>query len=448
MQVDADKRSTVYEARNDKWVTSCTPLVSRKANGNKYSSNMSTSGKSHKSARSGRSGPFRRKNVEDSFSQVSQETANYNKANRKYLETKVGTNPVKRVKDMDDRNVGRLKIERHKSPRVSPIPDSIVSSGITPGITTDRFNLDLSNEHAHTDSLAGEGSSQAVQEEFPSAAATEDSSSFASRIERHPIESHADATYLVRPESPSALELQQLKALTSANLRITDPSNVVSRRNWNALNGSLPTLLDTPGRNIETRDWINGGFNARGMGQLDMLFSPLHRNNLKHHGQQDTSVMDRVGMWLEDQSMYYNDGKSKPVAVNERDDSTDSDNSSDVKQSYSNEYWNEKPKRRPATLPAVIDTADTLSLSSLRYLPKTKLIEPHPSDVSSARPISAEKTNGHTTFVRSGNDKLDVPKLNKALPRAWQNRAHAYGLDVYRLRSHEVVSVSGWDENP
>ncbi len=144
------------------------------------------------------------------------------------------------------------------------------------------------------------------QDEIPSAAATEDTNSLASRIERNESEQEfcnkgfpqskhaADSESQISQPPPPNFALNRF--VNETNLRTEWPTrhNLAYERDADELTsyGNNDNLLLSHKR-----------------GELDMLFSPLQRSNLRWHMQENTSVKDKVGMWLEGQTGYYKDDR-------------------------------------------------------------------------------------------------------------------------------------------
>ena len=179
------------------------------------------------------------------------------------------------------------------------------------GIFKDDISRSDLDHHLKTDLLAPipkdkpESTVTSYQEEFPSAAATEDSNSFASRAEDSPgIEGE-----FVEQDFPTVsprYEISGMKQSIGDKHTINhfnDDANVCSdgigKHGGSLIKENLLEMLAPGGRG---KTWQNPHRE-----ELDAMFAPLQKSKLKSYMQEKTSVMEKVGMWLEEQNGYSKD---------------------------------------------------------------------------------------------------------------------------------------------
>ena len=290
LQVDPEKRPKAVEARKEQWVNSVPPLTGHKGHSFKYLSSQ-VSGKSGKTNLSYTSPVVRQKKVEEEM--------------------------VSRILEEKDRNLRMIRKDAEigkNSYEVERANKHVESSskftGLNGMLNDDIIRPDLEH-HLKTELLPPvpkdkpESTVTSYQEEFPSAAATEDSNSFASRAEDSPgIE--ADFIEQDFPAVSPRFEVNDMKkskddthALNHFGDGVDSSNDWVRRQGEEVSKGNLLDLYMSDGRG---RTWQNPH-----KGELDAMFPPLQKNKLKWYVQEKTSVMEKVGMWLEDQNGYYRD---------------------------------------------------------------------------------------------------------------------------------------------
>jgi len=290
LQVDPEKRPKAVEARKEQWVNSVPPLTGHKGHSFKYLSSQ-VSGKSGKTNVSYTSPVVRQKKVEEEMvSKILEEKDKNLRMMRKDVEIGKDSYEVEGtnnhvegscnftgINGMLNDNITRPNLEHHlKTELHPPVPKDKPESTVT-----------------------------SYQEEFPSAAATEDSNSFASRAEDSPgIE--ADFIEQEFPAVSPRFEINNMKksvgdtnAVSHFGDGVDSSNDWMGRQSEEVSKGNLLDLHMSDGRG---KTWQNPH-----KGELDTMFPPLKKNKLKWHMQEKTSVMEKVGMWLEDQNGYYRD---------------------------------------------------------------------------------------------------------------------------------------------
>ena len=294
LQVDPEKRPKATEARKDQWVNSIPPLTGHKGNSFKYLSSQ-VSGKSGKTNVSYPSPVIKEGKVEEEIvPQVSKDKDEKLQIPRKEVATDKDVTSVDLIgKKLEDNpsalgidNSGvfkdetiRSELDAHlKAGRLAPIPKDKPESTVT-----------------------------SYQEEFPSAAATEDSNSFASRAENSPGIEGEFVEQEFPPVSPQYEVNEMKKSLAGKHgvdhfgddARVCD--DWVVKQDGGLTKGNLLDLRLQDGKG---KTWQNPH-----RGELNMMFGPLQKNKLKWYMQEKTSVMEKVGMWLEEQNGYSKDDR-------------------------------------------------------------------------------------------------------------------------------------------
>ena len=290
LHVEPDQRPKAAEARKEAWVNSVAPLVSHKGHSYKYLSSQ-VSGKSGKTNGSYTSPVVRQKRLEEEMtSPPSQEKDKKMRMSRKEVEAGKFSTDV----EMTDK-----KLECNS--KLTGIENSVM-------FKDDAKRSDL-NHQLKSELLAPvakdkpESTVTSYQEEFPSAAATEDSNSFASRAEESPS---IEADFVEQEFSAVSprCDVNDKSVLESCAMnRFLDDTGVCD--NWVDKNGSnlaKGNLLEMSLRDTGSDNWLSPR-----RGELDAMFAPLQKNKLKRYMQEKTSVMEKVGMWLEEQNGYSKD---------------------------------------------------------------------------------------------------------------------------------------------
>ncbi len=284
--MDPEKRLKAVEARKDPWVNSVAPLPNHKGHSSKYLSSQ-VSGKSVKSSITFRSPLVRHRRFEDE-SGTQSHGSHDNERNARHLkrhfDQKSGSDSSgekrhQRIASFKGNDEGKIPKDYQKTE-----VDGYSNGGMVTSEAKEK----------------SESVPASFQEEFPSAAATEDSNSLASRIDRNESEQEfATKEFTLAKVTPEEAEIAR------------SPPNFALNR----FMGGADLLSEWPGR--ENLSYIKDSEEPMTMkeklnhrrDELDLLFSPLQRSNLRWHMQEDTSVKDKVGLWLEGQNGHYRDDR-------------------------------------------------------------------------------------------------------------------------------------------
>lgn len=282
LHVDPEKRPKASEARKDSWVNSVLPLVSHKGHSSKYLSSQ-VSGKSGKTNGSYKSPVIRQKKVDEESAKLSpvEKIASSQKESRKYSNEEIEKKP--------EGNPKPLVLESNE----------MIKEEIKRVDLTHHFKAELLTPNGND--TKPESTITSYQVEFPSAAATEDSNSFASRAEESPCEQDMTEQDL-SPVSPRC-EIEDTIAIRYAMNRFIGDGAVSD--DWIKKNGDSlqrENLFDLGMRGVRENTW-----QSPRRGELDAMFAPLQKNKLTWYMQEKTSVMEKVGMWLDEQNSYSKD---------------------------------------------------------------------------------------------------------------------------------------------
>lgn len=285
LHVEPDRRLKAVDARKDAWVNSVPPLASHKGHSSKHHTSQISGGKSIKSSISFKSPMLRQKRFEEE--NILRDSAD-NEKNirniRKHGETGLAT----------DSSVVDKKLKG--SHRIQTTTNEELSTSEVPCPTSNRFKGELLSPRNKEKS---ESASVSYQEEFPSAAATEDSNSFASRAEGSPTEPDFNPPDYPPLSPRSNFQDTMAPAPIGTHLlnRFTDDTNL--EVDWLTRHQPGRNPMDFNSHSLMETTWQNPR-----RGELDMMFAPLQKSKLKWHMQENTSVIEKVGLWLEDQNVY------------------------------------------------------------------------------------------------------------------------------------------------
>ncbi|XP_065064493.1 calcium/calmodulin-dependent protein kinase type IV-like [Rhopilema esculentum] len=284
LHVEPDKRLKAVEARKEAWVNSVPPLTSHKGQSSKYLSSQA-SGKSAKSTLSYKSPIFKQK-----------------KFNEEIVPSDVANNEKSRVSIRED----DAKISSEEADRKLKIATQ--GENIDSNNDFDKDDGPVSSLNRYETALLSpaakekpESTVASIQEEFPSAAATEDSNSVASRAEACPCDNELvphefDAVSpRARTNNPDGSQAGCFPMNRFADDTTVVPDWIEKRRSDNFYRNPL----DFNSRSQRGMSWRNPR-----RGELDLMFAPLQKSKLNWYMQEKASVIEKVGLWLEEQNGY------------------------------------------------------------------------------------------------------------------------------------------------
>lgn len=290
LHVDPEKRPKAAEARKEAWVNSVPPLSNHKGHSSKYLSSQ-VSGKSVKTNGSYKSPVARQKRVEEEVTSQPGRLEKDRKVGMSRENVEMGT--YLNDGDVPDKRIGgnaqTLRMEKNE--------------GISDGIRRSDLGHHLKAEMLTPNGKDAkpESTVTSYQEEFPSAAATEDSNSFASRADVSPCEPGiGEQEFPIISPRVDAKGIKNTMADSYAvNRFAADPGGPGDWADKRVENLARNNLLEWSMRGMRGKTW-----QSPRRGELDAMFAPPLENKLKWYMQEKTSVMEKVGMWLEEQNGY------------------------------------------------------------------------------------------------------------------------------------------------
>eukprot|EP00794_Sanderia_malayensis_P018939 gene18939-20844_t len=284
LQVEPEKRLKAVDARKHSWINSVAPLVNYKGHSSKYLSSQA-GGKSVKSSVTLKSPVLRHKRFEA-------EAASYDNSEKRSRKKSCDTNSVNETAETDER---------------ANIDNRVVNEEVSKNLLTQETFLNEFENPVPMKPVSKiaklDSAPTSSQDEIPSAAATEDTNSLASRMERN--ESDNGSWDKTRQAKHAGSDLSHQAANFALN-RFVNETNL--RSDWPTRHnlafegdGEASKAINENGNILKNR--------RRKGEELDILLSPLQRSNLRWHMQENTSVDEKVGMWLEGQSGYYKDDR-------------------------------------------------------------------------------------------------------------------------------------------